>query len=424
MARTIRDAKLETRAARDRLKAAGRKVHFKTLIPGKLHLGYRRKRKDEPGQWLARHYLGGERYRVVPLGVADDFQDAGEGADVLAFAEAQRRALASKADHDGPSRGAMTVAVAVAEYLAWLKAHRATGEDAELRAAKQILPQLGKVKIADLTTARLNRWRDALAETPALARTKQGDPQNFLREPASPDGRRARRATANRVVTILKAALNKAFNDGRVNDDTEWRRFKPFKKVSAARPGFLSLAEAGRLINAADRASGFRDLVHGALETGARYGELCALRVRDFHRGKVAIHQSKSGKPRDIVLTENGARFFAQLAAGRDGAALMFERPEGGPWRKSMQARPMKEACAAAKIKPAIGFHQLRHTWASHAVMNGMPLMVVARNLGDASTAMVEKHYGHLAASYIDDQVRAAAPQFGAAEPTNVRTLG
>jgi hypothetical protein len=74
VARTIRDAKLETRAARDRLKP-GRKPHFKTLIPGKLHLGYRRKRKDEPGQWLVRHYLGGERYRVASLGAADDFQD-------------------------------------------------------------------------------------------------------------------------------------------------------------------------------------------------------------------------------------------------------------------------------------------------------------------------------------------------------------
>ena len=59
----------------------------------------------------------------------------------------------------------------------------------------------------------------------------------------------------------------------------------------------------------------------------------------------------------------------------------------------------MVEACARAKIKPAVGFHQLRHTWASLAVMNGVPLMVVARNLGHANTRMVEKHYGHLAES-------------------------
>ncbi len=422
MARTIRDAKLETRAARDRLQP-GRKPHFKTLVPGKLHLGYRRKRKDLPGQWIVRRYIGGERYRVAPLGLADDFQDVAEGAGVINFAEAQQRALAHKATTEDAPRGALTVANAVAEYVAWLKVHRATGEDAEQRAAKLILPQLGKIKIADLTTVRLNRWRDALADGPALARTKAGAAQSYLKAPETADARRARRATANRMITTLKAALNKAFNDGLVSEDVEWRRFKPFEKVNAARPGYLTLAEAKRLINSADSASGFRDLVHAALQTGARYGELCALRVRDFHRGKVAIHRSKSGKPRDIVLTDEGTKFFEQLTAGRDAADLLFQQPGGGPWAKSAQSRPMREACKRAKIAPAIGFHQLRHTWASHAVMNGTPLMVVARNLGHASTAMVERHYGHLAESYIDDAVRAGAPKFGAVTKNNVRRL-
>jgi integrase len=73
----------------------------------------------------------------------------------------------------------------------------------------------------------------------------------------------------------------------------------------------------------------------------------------------------------------------------------------------------MADAVMRAKIKPAISFHGLRHTWASHAVMNGMPLMVFARNLGHVDTRMVEKHYGHLAPSYIADAVRAGAPKFG-----------
>ena len=84
----------------------------------------------------------------------------------------------------------------------------------------------------------------------------------------------------------------------------------------------------------------------------------------------------------------------------------------------------MRDACERAKIKPAIGFHALRHSWASHAVMNGVPLMVVARNLGHASTGMVEKHYGHLAKSYIDDEIRKGAPTFGAVTKTNVKTMG
>jgi hypothetical protein len=42
-----------------------------------------------------------------------------------------------------------------------------------------------------------------------------------------------------------------------------------------------------------------------------------------------------------------------------------------------------------------------------------MPLMVVARNLGHVDTRMVEKHYGHLAPSYVADAIRAGAPRFG-----------
>jgi len=76
------------------------------------------------------------------------------------------------------------------------------------------------------------------------------------------------------------------------------------------------------------------------------------------------------------------------------------------------QARPMAEACTNGKIKPSISFHILRHIWASLAVMNGTPLLVVAKNLGHADTRMVEKHYGHLAPSFIADAIRAGAPRW------------
>ncbi len=54
--------------------------------------------------------------------------------------------------------------------------------------------------------------------------------------------------------------------------------------------------------------------------------------------------------------------------------------------------------------------------------MTGAPLMVVAQVLGHADTRMVEKHYGHLAPSYIRDTVRATAMDLGAHE-TNVAPL-
>jgi integrase len=172
------------------------------------------------------------------------------------------------------------------------------------------------------------------------------------------------------------------------------------------------MAEAERLINTCDPE--FRALVRAGLETGCRYGELTQLEVCDFNpdANTLAIRQSKSGKPRHVVLTDEGAAFFRDHCAGRNGHELMFRHGDGSAWQRSEQARPMAEACERARIKPAISFHILRHTWASHAVMNGVPLLVVAKNLGHVDTRMVEKHYGHLAPSFIADAIRAGAPRY------------
>jgi integrase len=143
------------------------------------------------------------------------------------------------------------------------------------------------------------------------------------------------------------------------------------------------------------------------------------MRVRDFAHGKVHVPVSKSGKPRHVVLTEEGAAFFAALTAGRAPQEFAFRRSDGFSWRTAHQARPMREACGRAAITPPVGFHRLRHTWASLAVMGGVPLMIVAKNLGHASTAMVERHYGHLAPSYVDEAIRAGAPRFNVARESD-----
>jgi hypothetical protein len=231
MARTIRDAKLESRAARARL-ALGKKPHWKTLEPGKLHLGYpRRKKADEPGTWLVRRYIGAERYRVAPLGLADDFHD-----EAISFADAQRLAHERRVDVDGRKGKSATVADAIKDYVEWMKVHRVTGTGVEQRAALHILPQLGKFKLTELTTPQLNRWRDALAQSPALMRSQPGGKRNARPLPTTEDGRRAHRVAANKIVTILKAALNHAFRNDLISDDKAWRRLKPFAKVDAARP--------------------------------------------------------------------------------------------------------------------------------------------------------------------------------------------
>ena len=225
------------------------------------------------------------------------------------------------------------------------------------------------------------------------------------------------------MLSVLKAALNRAFEEGKVPSDDAWRRVKPFRSVDAARVRYLTEDETRRLVNACAR--DFRPLVQAALFTGARYGELVALRAADFDEdsGTLAVRQSKSGKPRHLYLTTEGREFFALCAAGKPSNAFLLPRPDKAPWGKSHQQRPLNEACAAARITPAVSFHILRHTYASRLVMRGAPLPVVATQLGHTDTRMVEKHYGHLAPSYVADTIRATFGELGITGKSNVTTL-
>jgi integrase len=391
MAKRVRDTGLESRAARAKLKARG-KPYYKGIGQG-LHLGYRKGATE--GKWVARVYAGDQQYIVKTIAVADDIVDA-DCTHVLNFWQAQERAreVGGQTIYKGPIR----VRDVMADYVAYL-GDRAY--DSKLRTEMHILPKLGDELVGNLTADQIRSWHSEM-----------------VRINDDPEATRKQRSSANRVLTILKAGLNRAFKEGKVDSDSEWRRVEPFKAVDASRNRYLTLAEIDRLLNACT--PDFRLLVRGALETGARYGELCRLKCGDFNAdsGTVHIRKSKSGKERHIILTEDGQSFFTELATGQPSDAPLF----GKWWKRTEQTRWMNLASEAARIQPEVTFHGLRHTWASLAVMSGMPLMIVAKNLGHADTRMVEKHYGHLAPSYLVDQVRKFAPRFGAVS-SNVKPI-
>jgi site-specific recombinase XerD len=120
--------------------------------------------------------------------------------------------------------------------------------------------------------------------------------------------------------------------------------------------------------------------------------------------------------------------FFRQSCLGRGGEDTIFLKKDGTQWQTSHQIRRMKEACSRAKIAPAMGFHGLRHTYASLHIKNGAKLHIVALNLGHITkdgqpdVRMVTRHYAHLEATDIADAVRKTAPTFGL-ENTKVRPL-
>jgi integrase len=300
----------------------------------------------------------------------------------------------------------------MADYLDFLRTEGRDARDPEYAIVAHVLPPLGRIDVVDLTSGRLRRFLADLAEQPARRRTGVGQTQKFKAAPTDEETVRRRRATANRVWGILSAALNHAFAEGRVSNANAWRRVKKFNNVQKARVRYLSVDESRRLLNAAD--PDFRDLARGGLETGARYGELIRLEVNDYNAdgGTITVRKSKSGKPRHVHLTEQGAAFFARLCAGRAPGEQMFLMANGRPWAKSDQGRPMTEACVRGRIEGAT-FHSLRHTYCSLCAMAGVPLAVIAESVGHRDLRMISEHYGHLAPGFVRDAIRAGVPVFG-----------
>jgi integrase len=262
-----------------------------------------------------------------------------------------------------------------------------------------------------------------MAAAPALLRSGAGRAQNVRVTADTDEGRRRRRSSANRVLTILKAALNTAYRNGKVSADDAWRRVKPFAKADSCKLRYLSDDEARRLTNACDPT--FRPMVQAALLTGARYAELARLTARDFDRQArtLWLRETKAGVSRAVYLEDEGARLFEQFSAGKDGEAPMFPRPDGRSWSASQQARPLAAACIAARLE-ATGFHDLRRTYGARLALRGVPMAVIAEALGHADERITRRHYAHLSKSYVADTVRAAVAGLGIVAEGNVTRLG
>lgn len=424
MAQTIRNASLETRTARHKLEQRG-KPYYAKLDRG-LFLGYRKNASG--GTWWARLYDPAKRdYQFVGLGASDDAADP-DGAAVLSYSQAQ--AAARKANERATRvalglgeamPGNYTVRDVMADYVGWMKKE---GREAHairyvtFKANNQIDRALGHIRVDRLTTSQMQSWLEGLAATPPHTRTRAGVEQAHRDvDMADREVRRRRRLTANRVFAVLRAALNRAWRAGKIADDSAWRKVKPFKGVVASRARYFTMNECARLVNACSGDPEFRELVLGALYSGARYSELCRMVVTDFNpdSGTLLVQFSKTNKPRHIHLNAEGAAYFERQAIKARTSRYLFTC-KGEPWGANWQATRMKVVCKAAGIRPAAGFHTFRHTWASFAIMNGMQIKVVAENLGHADTRMVELHYGHLAPSYKAKQVREHGPDYGFAQ--------
>jgi integrase len=309
------------------------------------------------------------------------------------------------------------------DYLAWVKNHRKSHHHLETYIKAYIIPRLGNVDTAKLTASMIRKWHsDIAAEPPRLRTTKGKEQKHRAEDPNVAEAQRKRKLRANRHLVTLRAALNRAWRDGHIARNDAWARVQLFPGTERARTRFLNHEQATRLINTCE--PDLRNLVKLALFTGARYGELCAFIVGDFNSDSSTLYvrDSKSSKPRHIILNVDGAKFCKALVMGCALESPLLTKTDGTRWERDHQHRPFKAAIGRAKLDADFTFHELRHTWASLTIMAGAPLMVVAQNLGHRDTRMVERHYGHLENSYVAEMIRKTAPSF-AVEESNVSQL-
>jgi integrase len=177
-----------------------------------------------------------------------------------------------------------------------------------------------------------------------------------------------------------------------------------FMEVTLPDFDFLDFEETTRILDAADQYEwAWFPMLHTALKTGLRFGELIELRWRDVDlvAGQIRVSRNcykghvgtpKGGKPRDVPLSPEAVRVLKAHRHLR--GELVFCREDGGRIKDSTADDAIKRICLRAGLR-RIGWHTCRHTFASHLVMRGAALKTVQELLGHQSMAMTLR-YAHL----------------------------
>ncbi len=271
-----------------------------------------------------------------------------------------------------------TLKQATDEWLASLKASgsRSHGNYAE-RTRMYSLPKLGSVPIASLRKGHVMQWRDEQATKFAAA-------------------------TVNGNLTCLSSAFSYFV-------DREWVETNPCHGVSrieqkdaAIYTWIQTRDEITKLL--VECPKGIREFVTLAVGTGMRLDELVHLQWADIdlERRLIAVHRgrhgtTKSGKARYIPILNTLVPFLRDLALKRGGAKLVFPGEDGKPRSKPGVRFPFKQAAKRAGLPEALRFHDLRHTFASHWVLDGGDIFRLSKILGHANVTITQKVYAHLA---------------------------
>jgi len=288
---------------------------------------------------------------------------------------------------------------------------------------RHILPVLGELRLDEITTLHIEDYKREKLERGRL-QGKRDEDGNFV------DPGLGKKSIDNHL-----SMLRRVFNVAR-----DWEIVTRTPKFELFRPGlppfdYLDFDEADALIAASRELPG-RDprdhfsvaegdwgrMVLVACKTGMRLGELVALRWRNVHFRTGVIHVCesitrgqlglpKSGKSRDIPMSQSV--LVAMQAHKHRRSQYVFSTMAGQTLNGDRCQKPLTAGCERADLR-RITWHVLRHTFASHLAMRGVPLKVIQELLGHASIEMTMR-YAHLTPSakkYAVEQLDEPPPPF------------
>ena len=256
------------------------------------------------------------------------------------------------------------------------------GVDSALKT--QLLPNFGTLPLDRITRSRVNRWFDQYSRS-------------------APGG-------ANYTLDFLSGILNHAIVCGHIETNpTRGVRRNPRRKMTR----FLSREEIRRLHAVFDACVAERsvrapaaDIIRLLLLTGCRRGEIENLQWREVGKDILELVDSKTG-PRTVFLSPKAKAIINRQP--RSDSPWVFPSPVNREKPRSADSVDglWKLVRKQAEIED-VRLHDLRHSVASQAVLNGVPLPVVARLLGHSQVSMTLR-YAHVA----DKEVEAAAQRVG-----------
>lgn len=203
-------------------------------------------------------------------------------------------------------------------------------------------------------------------------------------------------ATVNHETRYLRAVFSELSRLGYYHGDNPLSAIRVFPEAEREL-AFLTHEQIRALVVACEKSKNSHCLpvVRLCLATGARWSEANGLTARCLLENRVIFQDTKNGKSRVVPISEKLARYLRSVAfpvsAGR-----LFDDAQGA----------FRSAISRAGIVLPKGqlTHVLRHTFASHFMMNGGSILVLQRVLGH-SDLKVTMRYAHFAPDYMEQVV-------------------